>query len=237
MFDSQLDAHFVNLLESKLENAKFARVDSDSIDRLIEKESKEKPALREGLETQLNWALEAILPKENNYTVKVDNLGVTSMPVLITQSEFMRRYKEMSAMGGGMNFMGTMPDHYEITLNYENPLVGKVISELDAATVDNEKFKAVDAKEAESKRALKEIEEATKDKKPEEITTEQKDKRDGYNKEIEGYDKEKREIVEDFAKGDKLLKQLTDLALLSNNMLKGKELHEFIKRSVDLLGR
>lgn len=235
VFDSQLDAHFVNLLESKLENAKFARVDSDSIDRLVEKESKEKPALREGLETQLNWAFEAILPKDNNYTVKVDNLGVTSMPVLITQSEFMRRYKEMSAMGGGMNFMGTMPDHYEITLNYESPLIGKVITYLDAATVGNEKFKEIDAKEEESKKALKEVEDATKDKKPEEITTEQKDKKESCNKEIEGFDKEKREIVETFAKGDKLLKQLTDLALLSNNMLKGKDLHEFIKRSVDLL--
>ncbi len=230
-----MDAHFVNLLESKLENAKFARVDSDSIDRLVEKESKEKPSLREGLETQLNWAFEAILPKDNNYTVKIDNLGVTSMPVLITQSEFMRRYKEMSAMGGGMNFMGTMPDHYEITLNYENPLIGKVITELDTATVGNDKFKDLDAKETESKKALKEIEDATKDKKPEEITTEQKDKKESYNKEIEHFDKEKRSIVETFAKDYKLLKQLTDLALLSNNMLKGRELHEFIKRSVDLL--
>lgn len=235
VFDSQLDAHFVNLLESKLENAKFARVDSDSIDRLVEKESKEKPSLREGLETQLNWAFEAILPKDNNYTVKIDNLGVTSMPVLITQSEFMRRYKEMSAMGGGMNFMGTMPDHYEITLNYENPLISKVITELDTATVGNDKFKDLDTKESESKKALKDLEDATKDKKPEEITTEQKDKKESYNKEIENFDKEKRSIVETFAKDYKLLKQLTDLALLSNNMLKGRELHEFIKRSVDLL--
>jgi len=235
VFDSQLDAHFVNLLESKLENAKFARVDSDSIDRLVEKESKEKPALREGLETQLNWAFEAILPKDNNYTVKIDNLGVTSMPVLITQSEFMRRYKEMSAMGGGMNFMGTMPNHYEITLNYENPLISKVITELDTATIGNDKFKALDTKESESKKALKDIEDATKDKKPEEITTEQKDKKESYNKEIENFDKEKRSIVETFAKDYKLLKQLTDLALLSNNMLKGRGLHEFIKRSVDLL--
>ena len=173
LMDCQLDSHFVNLLEAKMENVKFARVDSDSVDNLIVKEDKIKPELSEEEQKNLDTIFKTVLPVGNEYHIHADNLGATAAPILITQSEFMRRYREMSAMGGGMNFYGEMPVMYNITVNMENPLVGRIM----------------------------------------EAAAEQKDNLDA------------------FAADNELLKQITDLALLANGMLKGKELSEFIARS------
>jgi len=172
LFDSPLDAHFVNLLESKLKDAKFVRVDSDSIDKLILKSDTEKFEITDDQKKALKESFESILPSEYKYEVTVENMGETSQPILITQSEFMRRYREMSALGGGMNFYGELPESYNITVNAQNPVIKKIMGEEGVAGLkaDNE-----------------------------------------------------------------TLKQLTDLALLSNNMLKGKALSEFIKRSQELL--
>ena len=127
VMDCQLDSHFVNLLETKVENSRFARVDSDSIDNLIPKADKEKPSLSETEQEDISTIFQAVLPKENQYFVQADNLGADAAPILITQSEFMRRYREMSAMGGGMNFYGEMPAMYNITVNMQSPLVEKIM--------------------------------------------------------------------------------------------------------------
>ncbi|MBQ5828250.1 MAG: molecular chaperone HtpG [Bacteroidales bacterium] len=197
VFDSQLDAHFVNLLESKFENSTFARVDADSIDNLIQKDDKQKPVLKEGQEKDLGYAFEAVLPEGAHYQVQVDNLGATAAPIMITQSEFMRRYREMSALNGGLNFYGSMPESYTITLNYENPVMKGIIDSLEGETA----CKVADIK--------------------------------GENDEEKNA--QRKAIMEEFAKGNDLMKQTVDLALLSNNMLKGKELHDFIQRSLELL--
>ena len=179
LMDCQLDSHFVNLLESKLENVRFARVDSDSIDNLIPKEDKVVPELSEEQQEELTTIFQTVLPKGNEYYVQADNLGAAAAPILITQSEFMRRYREMSAMGGGMNFYGEMPPMYNITVNMENPLVERIM----AAKGD-----------------------------------------------IKG-----KEELEAFASGNEILKQVTDLALLANGMLKGKDLSDFIARSAKVV--
>ena len=173
LMDCELDAHFVNYLEQKIGDTRFARVDSDSVDNLIPKEEKVKPEMAEEDKKNLETMFKAVLPTENEYFVEADNLGEDAAPILITRNEFMRRYREMSALGGGMNFYGEMPESFNITANLQNPLMAKLVGEL----------------------------------------------------------KENSEKVEDFAKGSDLLRQLTDLALLSNGMLKGKALSEFITRT------
>ena len=206
LMDCQLDSHFVNLLETKIENSRFARVDSDSIDNLIPKDDKIKPELSESEQEDLSVIFKTVLPAGNEYYVQADNLGASSAPILITQSEFMRRYREMSAMGGGMNFYGEMPAMYNITVNMENPLVARIMeaktSEVAPAAVVPDA--ASDASD-EVKRTVTEA------------------------KETAAADHKRN--LEAFAEDNEILKQITDLALLANGMLKGKELSEFIARS------
>ena len=206
LMDCQLDSHFVNLLEMKIENTRCARVDSDSIDNLIPKEEKIRPELADDRKKDLDLMFKAVLPSENNYTVVADNLGENAAPILITQSEFMRRYREMSSLGGGMNFYGEMPASYTITVNMQNPLVAKIM-EAEAAAVKPEEPVAdapADATE-EQKKTVREAKDAAADEHKKEIET--------------------------FAQDNEILKQITDLALLANGMLKGKALSEFISRS------
>ena len=129
LMDCELDSHWVNLLESKIEHTRFARVDSDSAGNLIPKEEKVKPELGEEDKKTLDELFKAVLPEGNEYSVEAQNLGETSAPVLITRNEFMRRYREMSAMGGGMNFYGSMPESYNVIVNMENPLIAKIWEE------------------------------------------------------------------------------------------------------------
>ena len=166
LMDCELDSHFVNLLEAKIEHTRFARVDSDSVGNLIPKEEKVRPEMSEDDKKVLDELFKSVLPEGNDYLVDAQNLGENAAPVLITQSEFMRRYREMSALGGGMNFYGSMPEAYNIIVNMENPLVAKIWEE---------------------------------------------------------------------KKDSELLRQVVDLALLGNGMLKGKALADFIARSEKLL--
>lgn len=235
VFDSQLDAHFVNLLESKFKDATFARVDADSIDNLIQKEDREKPVLKGGLERDLGWAFESALPKGAHYHVQVDNLGENASPIVITQSEFMRRYREMSALGGGMNFYGTMPESYTITLNYQNPLITSIINDMEGQTASE--IATLENKLNIAEQSLKVIEDKIKDQKPEDVSTADKDEKEKFNKEIEQINDNRKSVMEKFASENTLLHQVVDLALLSNNMLKGKDLSEFIKRSLDILNK
>ncbi len=174
LLDCHLDSYFVNMLEAKLENVKFARVDSDSVDNLIVKEDRKKPELSEDEKKALDEIFKAGLPSEMEWNVEADNLGKDAAPVLITQSEFMRRYREMSKLGGGLNFYGSMPESYNLTVNLENPLV--------------EELRSADASTAEAKAAREEK-----------------------------------------------ARQITDLALLANGLLKGRGLADFISRSYKLL--
>ena len=129
LMDCELDSHFVNLLEAKIEHTRFARVDSDSVDNLIPKEEKVKPEMSEEDKKTLDELFKGVLPEGNDYMIDAQNLGENAAPVLITQSEFMRRYREMSALGGGMNFYGTMPEAYNIIVNMQNPLIAKIWEE------------------------------------------------------------------------------------------------------------
>ena len=210
LMDCHLDSHFVNLLETKIENARFARVDSDSIDNLIPKEEKIRPELSEADQEDLSVIFKSVLPKENEYYVQADNLGETAAPILITQSEFMRRYREMSAMGGGMNFYGEMPAMYNITVNMENPLVARIMQAKSADVAPTQVIPdaASDASE-EVKRTVTEAQETAA--------------------------AAHRSDLEAFAADNEILKQITDLALLANGMLKGKELSEFIARSAKVV--
>ena len=167
LLDCQLDAHFVNLLETKLENSRFARVDSDTIDRLIAKEEAVKPELSEDAKKALDEAVKSVMPEGNDYYVEAENLGESNDAVLITQNEFMRRYREMSSMGGGLNFYGQMPESYNVVVNMEHPLV--------------------------------------------------------------------KQLVEGNYEDKELLRQLADLALLSNGLLNGKALADFISRSAKVV--
>ena len=234
LFDSQLDAHFVNLLESKLKDAAFARVDSGNIDSLIQKESaKERPQLKEREEEDLTSAFEAVLPEGAHYNVQVENLGEEAAPVIITQSEFMRRYREMSALNGGLNFYGELPDSYTLVLNYEHPIIKEILAEKENSTAS--KLAENDKSNAENTKTLDALNERLKGKKEDEIETLDKDTRRELEQKRRELANVRKEIMAEFAKGNQLLKQTADLALLANNMLKGKALSEFITRSFELL--
>ncbi len=207
LMDCELDSHYVNLLEQKLSDTRFARVDSDAVENLIPKEERVKLEMKEDERYDLENMFKAVLPKGNDYYVTGDNLGADEAPILITQSEFMRRYREMSAIGGGMNFYGEMPDSYNITVNMENPLIEKVIAAKQAEVAPQGELPAEPSKDASE-------EEKTK-----------------VREEREAVRRAHREEVEKFAEGNEILHQLTDLALLANGMLKGKALSDFIARS------
>ena len=210
LMDCQLDSHFVNLLETKIENAKFARVDSDSVDNLVVKDEKIRPELSDAQKSDLNEIFRAVLPSENEYYVQADNLGENAAPLLITQSEFMRRYREMSAMGGGMNFYGQMPASYNITVNMQNPLIAKI---MDAK---NEQVKPEDVIPDADKDATEEVKKTVKDAK-------------------EAASQAHKAELKAFAQSNEILKQISDLALLANGMLKGKALSDFISRSAKVV--
>ena len=210
LMDCHLDSHFVQLLENKIENSTFARVDSDIVDNLISKEDKSKPELSDADMDDLSVMFQSVLPKDAEYYVQAENLGTTAAPILITQSEFMRRYREMSAMGGGMNFYGEMPQMYNIVVNMENPLVEKILS-AKAAEVAPAQI-VPDATEDASDEVRKAVTEA---------------------KEIAAASH--KADVEAFAGNNEILRQVTDLALLANGMLKGKDLSDFIARSAKVV--
>ena len=207
LMDCELDSHFVNLLEQKLTDTRFARVDSDSAENLIPKDDRVRLERKEDERYDLENMFKAVLPAGNDYSVNGDNLGENSDPVLITQSEFMRRYREMSALGGGMNFYGEMPASYNITVNMQNPLIVKVMEAAKASVKPQAELPAEAPETAteEEKKAARDAREAVR--------------------------VAHREDVEEFSRGNEILRQVIDLALLSNGMLKGKALADFIARS------
>ena len=207
LFDCQLDAHFVNLLETK--------------------------EMAEAEKTDLSDMFESVLPEGNHYFVKPENLGENSAPILITQSEFMRRYRDMSALGGGMNFYGEMPESYTIDVNVQHPLIKRILEAKDSAL--SEKCSVFDSRKSEIQAGIDKLDAAMKDKKDEDIPTADKDAKKELEKEMDEVRNERKEAMKGFAKDNILLHQVVDLALLANNMLKGKDLSEFIRRSIEVL--
>ena len=211
LMDCELDAHYVNLLEQKLENTRFARVDSDAVENLIPKEDRVKLEMKEDERYDLENLFKAALPQGNDYYVTGDNLGENAAPILITQNEFMRRYRDMSALGGGMNFYGSLPESYNITVNMQHPVVAKIWADKLSEVKPQAELPA----EA-----------------PESASEEEKTK---AREAREAVRKAHKADVEAFASGNEPLHQIVDLALLANGMLKGKALADFITRSYSLL--
>ncbi|MCD4832802.1 MAG: molecular chaperone HtpG [Bacteroidales bacterium] len=234
IMDGQLDTHFINHIEPKLSNSRFLRVDSDVVDKLIKKEDVEESKLSVEEKDQLTQIFESQLPTFATFTVSFENLKETDDPIMVTQSEFMRRMKDMAAMGGGgMNFYGELPDSYNMVLNSNHRLVEKILEQ---------KEKKVGTKIAKILEELKPVEEEkstlekTKEgKKEEEINQADKDKLTDVDKKIEGLKNKKKDVLKKYGSENKYVKQLVDLALLANNMLKGEDLTKFVKRSVDLI--
>ena len=207
LMDCELDAHYVNLLEQKIPDTRFARVDSDTIDNLIPKSEKVKPEMAQADKDDLSAMFKAVLPKGNDYFVEADNLGENAAPVIITRNEFMRRYREMSAMGGGMNFYGNMPESFNITVNLENPVMAGIITEAKSKITPMQELPAEPGKDA------------------------SEDEKKRINDERQAIKDAHQAVVDEYATGNDILKQVIDLALLSNGLLKGKALSDFIARS------
>lgn len=207
LMDCELDAHYVNLLEQKIPDTRFARVDSDTIDNLIPKNEKVKPEMAQADKDDLSAMFKAVLPKGNDYFVEADNLGESAAPVIITRNEFMRRYREMSAMGGGMNFYGNMPESFNITVNLENPVMAGIVTEAKSKITPMQELPAEPGKDA------------------------SEDEKKRINDERQAIKDAHQAVVDEYAAGNDILKQVIDLALLSNGLLKGKALSDFIARS------
>ncbi len=207
LMDCELDSHYVNLLEQKIPDTRFARVDSDTIDNLIPKSEKVKPEMAQADKDDLSAMFKAVLPKDNDYFVEADNLGENAAPVIITRNEFMRRYREMSAMGGGMNFYGNMPESFNITVNLENPVMAGIVTEAKSKITPMQELPAEPGKDA------------------------SEDEKKRINDERQAIKDAHQAVVDEYAAGNDILKQVIDLALLSNGLLKGKALSDFIARS------
>ena len=237
LFDGQLDAPMVSMLEQKFEKSRFTRVDSDIIDRLIVKEDVKKDELSVEERDNMTQVFSSQMPKLEHaeFMVNVEALGENAQPVVITQNEYMRRMKEMSQFQPGMTFYQQMPDSYNLVLNSEHPLIKKVLDDTKAACgetlvpIDAE-IKSLEAKQSALKQLLDK-------KKPEELTQEEKDERQNTEKAISEQKEKRNSIIAGYAKDNKIVHQLIDLALLQNGMLKGAALNEFLKRSVDIIGK
>ena len=231
--DGQLDVHLINHLETKLKESRFVRVDSDVIDKLIQKEEKRESKLSAEKQEDLKSVFSVKTKNKDIYIVSFENLDENESPVTITQSEFMRRMKDMSQMGGGMNFYGELPDSYNVVVNSNHKLISDIAEELYSAR-GNE----LTANDTERKRVREEVdfmEKEHKKKKPEEISQPEKDDLEKLRKELNDIENNRKDILENYGSSNNTVRQLLDLALLANNMLKGEELSSFVKRSVELL--
>jgi len=233
LLDGQLDIHLVNHLETKLKETRFVRVDSDVIDNLIQKEDRKELDLSATEQSDLRHIFEGPLKSREHFVVMVEALDENDAPVVITRSEFMRRMKDMSAMGGGMSFYGELPDSYNLVLNGKHPLI-KSISEKAAAEFAS-KLKDNTEEITRIREEISFLEKEQKNKKADEVSQVEKDDLEKLRDDLEARERDRAEVLEKFGNENNLVRQVIDLALLSNNMLKGEELSRFVSRSVDLL--
>ncbi|MEE1415234.1 MAG: molecular chaperone HtpG [Prevotellamassilia sp.] len=235
LFDGQLDTAMVSMLEQKLEKCRFSRVDGDVIDRIIRKEDNKKEQLAAEDVAALDGAFMAILPQVDKAQFHVESvpMGEDSAPVVITQSEYMRRMKDASRYQQGMSFYGEMPDMYNVVLNSDHRLVKGILDDMKASVKDQitpieNELKGMHARHAA-------LESEQKDKKPEDLTDAEKDDMKKCNEEIANLESKRKEVWASYGKGNKIASQLVDLALLQNGLLRGEALNKFVNRSVELI--
>ena len=236
MFDGQLDVPMVSMLEQKFEKSRFSRVDADIIDRLIAKDDTKKEQLDTADSDKLSEVFRSQMPVGNKvtYNVEVEALGEESTPVIITQSEYMRRMKEMSHFQPGMSFYGEMPDSYTVVLNSDHRLVKEILNDANASVA--EPLKPIEAELKGLQARLDALRQSQGKKKPEEVTKEEKDDLQNTEKAINEQRDKKNKVLADYAGNNKVVHELIDLALLQNGMLKGEALDKFVKRSVEMIG-
>ena len=235
LMDGQLDTPMVSMLEQKLEKTQFTRVDADIADRLIQKDDQPKSTLSADDTDNLSQVFNTQMPEleKTNFMVDVQSLGETATPVMIIQNEYMRRMKDISHFQQGMSFYQQMPDSYTLVVNSDHPLVKKVLEDTNANTT--EKLKPILSEIKGQEARLAALHQSQSGKKAEEITQEEKDDVKNTETAISEQRSKKTEILSEYAKGNKVVHQLIDLALLQNGMLKGEALAEFVKRSVELI--
>ena len=235
LLDGDLDVPMVSMLEQKFEKSRFTRVDSDVIDRLIMMEDRKKSELSAEETDNLSQAFKSQIPtiEKADFYVEVQPLGESSQPVIITQSEYMRRMKDVSRFQSGMAFYAQMPDSYSLVLNSDHPLIKKVLEDENAQCAEALKPVLSEIKGQEARLAV--LRQEQNKKKPDEVTQEEKDDLAATEKAVNEQKDKKKQIVSDYAKGNDIIHQLIDLALLQNGMLKGAGLAAFLKRSVDLI--
>ena len=235
LMDGQLDTPLVGMLEQKLEKTTITRVDADTIDRLIPKADEERQPLDEERSMKLSTIFNSVMPRtgKTEFHVETQPLGADQMPVMITQSEYMRRMKEMSRLQPGMNFYGEMPDMYTLVLNTDAPLIQNVLNDSESKTSDALKPIEAEIKGLSARQAV--LRQEQDKKKPEEITQEEKDDLKQCGDNIQAEKKKKDDILAGYAKDNTLVNQLVDLALLQNGMLKGEALTRFVKRSLEMI--
>jgi len=233
LLDGQLDVHLINQLESKLKDTRFVRVDSDVVDKLIQKDETRESKLSEVQKDDLKSVFNVKVKSKEIYNVVFEALDENESPVIITQSEFMRRMKDMSAMGGGMNFYGELPDSYNLVVNPNHQIVNKISEDLQIQ--EGNKLTENNKERMKIKEEITFMEQEHKKKKADEISQLEKDDLEKLRKELSSVENTRKNILESYGAGNKVVKQLIDLALLANNMLRGEELSSFVKRSVELL--
>ena len=235
LMDGQLDVALISLLERKFEKTRFTRVDSDTVENLIVKEEQKFSTLSEARREVLTGVFESQLPhmEKREFHVQAMPMGENGAPIMITQTEYMRRMKEMAAIQPGMSFYGEMPDMFNVLLNEEHPLIKRVLESAESACAD--KTQPIDEKKAALESRRKELYDARNGKKEDEIPQSEKDELFEIEKEITAAKSEKEGILAEYAAEDKTVKQLIDITLLQNNMLSGEALNNFVKRSIELM--
>ena len=231
LLDGHLDAHLISQLEQKFEKCLFSRVDADIVENLIKKDDLTDSKLSQDDTQDLTEVFSS--QAGQNLLVQFANLNADEAPIMVTQSEYMRRMKDMAQMNPGMSFYSQMPDNYNLVVNANHPLIAKINDDKVAKTKDALDKINADLKPLEDER--KKLDDAKKDKKEDEIPVTDKEALESVTKQIADLESKKKQALDEYAKGNQTVKQLIDLALISNNMLKGEALESFVKRSVEML--
>jgi molecular chaperone HtpG len=236
VMDGQLDVHVISQYEQKLEKTRFVRVDSDTIDNLIRKEESHAVQLDENQQTALKEIFKSQIPamEKLEFNVACEALGEQANPVMLTQSEYMRRMREMSSMQPGMSFYGELPDSYNLVLNTDHPLVKNILADEETNCADNLNPIQAELKGWEARQA--DLRAAQNKKKTDEITETEKEDLANTNNTLDELRDRQKAILSEYAVGNPHISQLIDLALLGNGLLKGEALSRFIKRSVGIMG-
>jgi molecular chaperone HtpG len=234
LMDGQFDTHYLNHLEEKLEKSHFVRVDADVMDKLIEKIEKRESKLDKTYESWLRPVFKKQLPGDN-YFISFESLDENALPMIITQSEWSRRMKEMSKLSGGMNFYRDLPEQYNLVINTNHPVVLQIADQMNQ--LHGEEARKFDQELAAIQSDKDSLEKLLKGKKEDELMQEEKDQREELEKRREQTEKQRDEVLGAYSEETPVIKQLIDLALLATNRLSGEALDAFVKRSVGLLGK